>query len=93
MSLASIKTLVAAAVAAQEAGDLATAITKLTSAQLLFAAVPNSRSGADGLDFDRASIDRMISTLRQRQTNAEISSTGIRTMKTRYVRPRSSECD
>jgi hypothetical protein len=78
-----INAKVAEAVAAQEAGDYQTALTKLRSAKMLISSTPDARHGEGMLQWERTSIDSMIRDL-TRQLSA---SAGIRRTKVVYKRP------
>jgi DNA-binding transcriptional regulator LsrR (DeoR family) len=69
MSLADIasqiNSKVAAAIAAQESGDYATALTYLRSAKMLLAGIPNVAQESSSLQWDRTAIDSMITDLKQ----------------------------
>jgi pyruvate kinase len=83
MSVADINSKVAEAIAANESGDYATALTKLRSAQMLLAATPNA-TGHDGvgLQWDRQAIASMIAEV-SRQASA---SGGIQRTRVTYRR-------
>lgn len=86
MSANLINTKVAAAIAASEAGDYATATTLVESAKLLLAAMPDRQAG-DGvtLTWDRAAIDTLLAHYRRRAGAA----VGITRTKITYTRPTS----
>jgi hypothetical protein len=88
-TITDINTKVLEAVAANEIGDYATALTKLRSARMLLAGVPDTRSGNDGLTWDRASIDAMMTEIQQQQTRARRETGGNRVRRTNitYRRP------
>ena len=88
MSIADINAKVAAAVAANDAGDIATALQHLRSARMLLVATPDSQ-GKDGLAlrWDRSAIDSMIKDLESTRAAAAASRAGgIRRTKVKYVR-------
>lgn len=72
---ADIQTKIEEAVTAQESGDFATAITKLRSAKMMLAGLPNISTGDVNTGWDRASIDNMISALEREQSAADAAST------------------
>ncbi len=82
MSIAELNTLYAAAVAAMEDADYATAITKLMSTKARLATTPNlTRSlaggGNQGITWNAAELDTLIAQCRQLQAAAAHSSGGI----------------
>lgn len=89
-SAASVNTLMDAAVAALEAGDYATALTKLMAAKASLAAIPDSSKAGESLNYDRGSIDELIRQVRQQQTAASVSANGISTARVTYTR---ASCD
>lgn len=92
MSATAVNTKVNLAVAAQESGDYASALTYLRSAQILLSAMPDSTGpGGSGMQYDRTSIDRMITALTKlNNASAARASGGIRRTKIEYVNP---DCD
>lgn len=90
MGPAEINSKVAEAIAANEAGDPATALTKLRSAHMMIAALPNA-TGPDGvsLQWDRAAVLSLIAQVQAQQGAAG----GIRRTKISYRRTRSDDCD
>lgn len=86
MSANLVNTKVAAAIAASEARDYATATTQLESANALLAAMPDRQAGDGvGLTWDRAAIDSLLAHFRRRAAAA----TGITRTKITYTRPTS----
>lgn len=84
MSIAAVNSLVDAAVAAQDAGDYATALKKLRAAEMRLAVMPDT-IGVTGtqLRWDRASISRAIKQLEGTRSAAG----GIRRTRINYVNP------
>lgn len=89
MSAAAVQTKCSEAVALSEAGDYAGAISKLLSAKMLLAGMPNAMKEGASLQWDRASIDSLIGQIRQQQA-ASGSGGGIRRTKITY---RNRSCD
>ena len=65
MSAALINTKVSEAIDAQEAGDFATALSKLRSAKMLLAAKPDTKFSDEELVWNRDSIDAAIAEIRR----------------------------
>lgn len=82
MSSAAINAKITEAVTAYESGDLDTALTKLESAEMLMAALPDSTKDNTELKWDRESLNRLKSDIRRRQ-NAAL---GFRRQSMRFVR-------
>jgi len=84
MSAALINTKVTEAVAAWESGDTATALSKLRSAKMLLAGIPDT-DAADGLGltWDRAAIDSLIADIKQSRAAA----VGVQRTKITYTGP------
>ena len=82
MSAAEIKTKIDEAVAANEAGDFATALTKLRSARLLLVATPDARQGEDELKW-RSDIDALMKSIEAEKR----ASVGITRKKIVHARP------
>lgn len=79
-----VRTKVQEAVTAQEAGDYATALSKLRSARMLLAGLPKrSKHGEHELEFDVGSLDQMINELQKQNTAAE----GVKVSKLTYQQP------
>ena len=93
-AITDINTYVAAAVAANEAGDIDTALSKLRSARMLLVGVPDSASFEGvSLRWDRSSIDAMIVDLQKQQTSATVSRGGIRRTSVIYKNAGLDACD
>lgn len=89
MSIATIQTKIEEAVTAQEAGDYATALTKLRSARMLRMALPSSvQHGDERIEYAVADIDLMIRDLE----SASAASTGIQSIDIEYQRPGAVDC-
>ena len=88
MSLAQINTKMAAAVAALEAGDYATALTNALCAQGLVAASPTSEHGNDKISWQDNKIADFVANVRRAQA-ADTASGGMQQTKVTYVRPTS----
>lgn len=80
MSVASINTKVGEAVTAWEAGDVDTAITKLTSAAMLMDGLPDSERQGASLTWNREGIDRMLTRLNK----IKAANTGIQRQQMRF---------
>jgi hypothetical protein len=81
MSLAAVQAKIDEAVTAQEAGDFATAITKIRSAKLLLAGMPTrSRQGESEIAFEREQLDSLLAEL----TRQQVASQSIQ--RTKFVR-------
>jgi len=78
-----INAAVDAAIAANEAGDRATAITKLETAAMILAGLPDQQQADAELKWDRAAIDRMLTYLRRLSG----TSSGIQTTLLKPVLP------
>lgn len=70
MSVATINTKVAEAVTAIEAGDYTTAQTKLESATILLAALPDQEQDGTSLRWDRSAIQRMLEVVAKKVSAA-----------------------
>jgi hypothetical protein len=90
MSVADINSKISEAVAAQEAGDYATALTKLRSAKMLLAGISDQRDAmGNEMKWDRAAIDKMIADLQAQQSATLAPGKGaIRRTKIVYKRVR-----
>jgi hypothetical protein len=90
MSVADINSKISEAVAAQEAGDYATALTKLRSAKMLLAGISDQRDAmGNEMKWDRAAIDKMIEDLQAQQSATLAPGRGaIRRTKIVYKRVR-----
>jgi len=86
MAASDVNTAMAAAIAALESGDLATALTKALAAQGYLAAMPNSSTGETELSWSDARIQQFVENLRRQQTVSAVSTNGLRRSKTTYVR-------
>lgn len=72
MSLADVRAKITEAVAANETGDFATAITKLRSAQMLLAAIPTrSRQGESEIAFEQERISGLLAELTRQNAGAQ----------------------
>lgn len=85
MSAASINQKVQEAVAAHEAGDYSSALTKLRSAKILLAGKPDTEFDREKLIWDRNAIDGMISELKSlaRRSRGIVQHPVIRHLSTR----------
>lgn len=91
MSVEDVNTKVAAAVAAHEGGDTATALLYLRSARMLLAGLPDVTKGDRSLRYDRASIDNMIQDLEREAARPAVGSRGVRYTKVKYRQPDACE--
>ncbi len=74
------------AIAANESGDYATALQALTSARMLLLATPNTSHDGSSVQWDRAAIDSLIVEVRRAQTQASLTSGGMKMTKITYRR-------
>lgn len=84
MGVAEVQALETEIVTAIEAGERSTAITKLQALKVRLIAMPDSMQGAAQLRWDRAAIDKLISSLRQEIVGAV---GGPRQTLVTYIRP------
>jgi len=90
MSVEAINTKVDLAVAAQETGDYATALTYLRSAAMLLAGISDSQKGDKSLRWDRSAVQNMIAELTRIaavSTDSATSSRSVVRAKVNYVNP------
>lgn len=83
MSASELSTLIDAAVAANEAGNFATALSKLRSAPMTLMKMPDRRAGEHEMRWRMSDIESMIANLKQ----ADAAKIGVRTTKITYVKP------
>lgn len=86
MSVSALQTKIAEAIAANEAGDLATAETKVRSALMLLASMPNARTNIGGQDWDRSALTSLLQQIRAARNEADGNSYGIQRTKVTYAR-------
>jgi hypothetical protein len=88
--IADINTAMEAAVAAQEAGDYATALHKMESALMRISVLPNSQFDDERLEWDRPAIQSLIEYLKGRvasqTTSGQPRTNLIRPNEIRYER-------
>lgn len=95
MSLSDLNTLYAAAVAALDAADYATAIRKAMAIQARLATTPNvtrdlAGGGSQGLSFNPSQLDSFIANCRKLATAASFS-TAIPVSKITYERAETTD--
>lgn len=86
-----INAAMAAAVAAQEAGDYATALTKTESAWMRICGLPDSEFENEKLEWSRDGLEKLLAWLRKRVNQTAVDSSGgrgsiIRPVPVTYVR-------
>lgn len=81
MSASELSTLIDAAVTANEAGDFATALTKLRSARMTLMKMPDGRAGEHEMRWRVSDIESMIADIER----ARSAAAGIRTTKIHHV--------
>lgn len=91
MSASDVNTAAAAAVAAIEDGDWATAETKVMAALAYLAVLPDSTLGGSAgagsmLTYDRTALQRLLTEVRRNRNAAAIGAAGgMRTTKVKYA--------
>lgn len=80
--VALIEAKVTAAIAADEDGDVARALQLMEQAQMLLAVTPDGKIEEEAVNWDRESINHVVSNLRRRSA----ASAGIVTHEVKYVR-------
>ena len=80
-TVAEINTRIDAAVAFMDAGDYASAKSKLETVQVLMVALPDAEKGDESLKWDREAVDAALQRLGKLATAASLSASGIRRVK------------